>query len=60
MIINTESRIDSEMIEKIQQSLNDLKKSFKKLNDCHGLFQFPMENDQVINLILFTLNESHK
>lgn len=37
--------IDPEIGEKIQTALNDLKVSMKKLNDCHGLFQFPIDTD---------------
>lgn len=42
----TKLNVDPEMIEKIQSALGDLKISMKKLNDCHGLFQFPIDTDE--------------
>ena len=32
-------------MEKVQTALNDLKISMKKLNECHGIFQFPIDVD---------------
>ena len=38
--------VDAEMLEKIQSALADLKISMKKLNECRGLFQFPIDTDE--------------
>ncbi|CAF0782721.1 unnamed protein product [Brachionus calyciflorus] len=38
--------IESDCIEKIQLGLNDLKIDMKRLNECHGIYQFPIDNNE--------------
>ena len=40
-------RIEPEIMEKIQESLREVRIALRNLNECQGIFQFPIENDQV-------------
>ena len=49
--------IEQDIIEKIQLGLNDLKGDMKKLNECHGVFQFPIDSDEVKYPLNFDMNK---